>query len=326
MSANMDEMVKKAIEGHKLSIARLISIFEDSRVDAPARRRDVLAALEKYDTKRAKFIGITGTPGAGKSSLIGELALRIVAQDPHARVAVLAVDPSSAVSGGSLLGDRTRTNFPVKEKRLYFRSQASDLELGGVSRTTFPVCRLLDRLFDYVFVETVGVGQSEIEIQQVADFVFLVITPLAGDQIQFLKAGIMEVPDAIVLNKCDAVEAARRSYHALRGTIRLARPDDANRVRIYKTSVLENMGIDKISQFILSLDRDPLGRGMVKKESYFFEKWVRDEFGRWGLRYLKDNGEAAGWLKRNDFESAQLAFREQIEQQWGDWLSEHRQG
>lgn len=322
MTRNVSSMVDKAIAGHKLSIARLISIFEDGRTDAPLRRREVLDELDKRQTRRAKFVGITGTPGAGKSSLIGEFALRIVGKDPHARVAVLAVDPSSHVSGGALLGDRTRTNFPVGESRLFFRSQASDLELGGVSRTTFPVCRLLDRLFDYVFVETVGVGQSEIEIQQVADIVFLVLTPLGGDQVQFLKAGIMEVPDAIILNKCDAVEEARRSYHSLRGTIRLARPGDAERVRIYKTSVTADIGLDKVSDFILSLDRDPLGRSMRQKERYFFGKWARDEFGRSGLRYLDALGGTDAFLEGSDFEHAQAALRAQVEKGIGDWMAE----
>lgn len=313
-------MVTKALEGHKLSIARLISVFEDMRADAPLRRRAVLDELDKRQTRRAKFIGITGTPGAGKSSLIGELALRLIAQDPHVRVAVLAIDPSSHVSGGALLGDRTRTSFPVGEQRLYFRSQASDLELGGVSRTTFPVCRLLDRLFDYVFVETVGVGQSEIEIQQVADFVFLVLTPLGGDQVQFLKAGIMEVPDAIILNKCDAKEEAQRSYHALRGSLSLSRPGEEDRVRIFKTSVTEAIGLDTVSSFILSLERDPLGRSMRRKELYFFDKWARDEFGRAGLRFLTSIGGASSMLDGANFELAQADFRARVADGLGAWL------
>ena len=316
----IDGLVAKALEGQKLATARLISIFEDSRPDANIRRRAVLKAFDRHHTRRAKFIGITGTPGAGKSSLIGELALRVVQNDPRAKVAVLAIDPSSHVSGGALLGDRTRVRFPVNDPRLYFRSQASDLELGGVSRTTFPVCRVLDRLFDYVFVETVGVGQSEIEIQQVADFVFLVLTPLGGDQIQFMKAGIMEVPDALILNKCDAREEARRSYHALRASLSLSRPGEEDRVRIFQTSVTENIGLDSLTHFILGLERDPLGRSMHRKELYFFEKWARDEFGRTGLRYLGDAGGATALLSSSDFESAQLQFRDRIAEELGAWM------
>lgn len=316
----IERLVTQAIEGHKLATARLISVFEDSRPDANVRRRAVLQALDRHRTRRAKFIGITGTPGAGKSSLIGELALRLSDSDPRLRVAVLAIDPSSHVSGGSLLGDRTRVRFPINDPRLYFRSQASDLELGGVSRTTFPVCRLLDRLFDYVFVETVGVGQSEIEIQQVADFVFLVLTPLGGDQVQFLKAGIMEVPDAIILNKCDAKEEAQRSYHALRGSLSLSRPGEEDRVRIFKTSVTEEIGLDTVSSFILSLERDPLGRSMHRKELYFFDKWARDEFGRAGLRFLSSIGGAASMLEGAHFEHAQADFRARVADELGAWL------
>lgn len=318
--STIESLVTKALEGQKLATARLISIFEDSRADANIRRRAVLQAFDRHRTRRAKFIGITGTPGAGKSSLCGELALRLSASDPRLRIAVLAIDPSSHISGGALLGDRTRVRFPINDPRLYFRSQASDLELGGVSRTTFPVCRVLDRLFDYVFVETVGVGQSEIEIQQVADFVFLVLTPLGGDQVQFMKAGIMEVPDAIILNKCDAVEEARRSYHALRGSLSLARPDDEERVRIFQTSVTANIGLDDVTQFILSLERDPIGRSMVRKERYFFEKWARDEFGRIGLRFLAAQGGPNTFLEKEDFETAQVSFRALVSESLGEWM------
>ena len=116
---------------------------------------------------------------------------------------MLAVDPSSQVSGGALLGDRTRMRFPPDERRLFFRSQASESDLGGLGPSTFQVCRLLTRLFDCVMIETVGIGQSEADIRHLADRVYLVLQPLGGDEVQFLKAGIIEVPHAFILNKCD---------------------------------------------------------------------------------------------------------------------------
>lgn len=302
-----ESLVDGALAGQKYAIARLISVFEDSRLDAPQRQRQVLDLLEVRSDRRARFVGITGTPGAGKSTLIGETALRLIKADPAVRVAVVAVDPSSAVSGGSLLGDRTRVRFPVKEKRLYFRSQASDRELGGVSRTTFPVCRLMHRLFDIVFVETVGIGQSEIEIQHVADFIYLVLTPLGGDQVQFMKAGIMEIPNAIVLNKCDAKEAATRAYHSLRASLSLSQPGKERQIRIHRTSATTGFGLDRLTESILAIDVDPIGRSMRRKEDYFFEKWVRDEFGRTGLRYLEVNRNEA--LDDEPFEARQLRFR-----------------
>ena len=232
--------------------------------------------------------------------------------DPQVKVAVLAVDPSSAVSGGALLGDRTRVKFPVDEPRLYFRSQASDTDLGGVSRATFPVCRLLYRLFDIIFIETVGIGQSEIEIQAIADHVYLVMQPMAGDQIQFMKAGIMEIPDTIILNKCDEAQAARRSYHALRASLQFARPDAADRVGIVKTSAVTGLGLDDLAVSMLASRVEQTDdTALESKETHFFEKWVRDEYGRSGLRWLREQGGSAAYLATHGgYDAAQPALAE----------------
>ncbi|MBI3394281.1 MAG: protein kinase, partial [Spirochaetia bacterium] len=261
--------------------------------------------------KRAVFLGITGTPGAGKSTLIGELAVRLITLEQNKSAAVLAVDPSSRVSGGALLGDRTRVQFGIDERRLYFRSQSSDQELGGVGRGTFQVCRLLYYLFDYVFVETVGVGQNEIEIQNVADRTYLILQPLAGDQIQFMKAGIMEVPDVFVLNKCDEQEAANRSYYALRASLAYVRPEGTE-PPIIKTSARTGLGLDSLAAEMRSVTPDSV-RSMPQKEEYFFRKWVRDEFGRRGLHALDRTGGADSLLARaGSFEAAQSAFAESL--------------
>ncbi len=300
----MKELGDSARALDKLSIGRLVSLFEDTRAEAAGDRAAVLAALAD-SPRRARFIGITGSPGSGKSTLVGQLATRLVAREPEVAVAVLAVDPSSHVSGGALLGDRTRVRFPPGEKRLFFRSQASDRDLGGVGRGTFQVCRLLYHLFDYVLVETVGIGQSEVEIQHVADYTYLVVQPLAGDQVQFMKAGIMEVPDAFVVNKCDQVEAAERAYHALEASLRLARLGRSGPPVIFKTSATTGAGTDEL---VADLARPDLPRkAMADKEAYFFEKWVRDQYGRVGLRRL--DGGAAAWLAAHSgFEAAQQAF------------------
>lgn len=304
----MRELATRALALDKRAIARLISLFEDRRLEAVAEREAVLEALEDAP-RRARFIGITGTPGAGKSTLVGELATRLIAGDDTTAAAVLAVDPSSQVSGGALLGDRTRVRFPAGEPRLFFRSQASDRELGGVSRATFPVCRLLSRLFDVVFVETVGIGQSEIEVQHVADWIYLLVQPLAGDQIQFMKAGIMEIPDAFILNKCDQREAAERTYHALHGSVRLARPG-VDPPRIHRTSAVTGEGIDEVVAEIRGLGAGPAGRSMAEKERIFFARWVRDEFGRTGLHLLERRGGGAGpyLADSGSYEAAQRRF------------------
>jgi LAO/AO transport system kinase len=256
------------------------------------------------------MLGITGTPGSGKSSLLARLTLELLQLDPELSFAVLAVDPSSHVSGGSLLGDRTRMRLPNDERRVFFRSQASATELGGLGPWSFQVARLLSLLFDCVLIETVGIGQSEADIRHLADRVYLVLQPLAGDEVQFLKAGIMEVPQAFVLNKCDD-PSAERSYHTLRGSVGLARPWDGDSVPIYKTSARTGVGIPELATDMLTAARAHQARheaSLTAKEPYFFERWVRDEWGRFGVRHLDQAlGGAAAFLKRmRSFEAAQV--------------------
>lgn len=306
-----EALAARALAADKHAIATLISLFEDRRPAAVARRRAVLAYLDAQAThRRAVVLGITGTPGAGKSTLVGQLALKLVTEDERAlRAGVLAVDPSSQFSGGALLGDRTRVRFPAHDGRLFFRSQASDTELGGLSPVTFQVSRLMMRLFDVVFVETVGIGQSEIDVKFLADRVYLVMQPFAGDEVQFLKAGIMEVPDAIVLNKADAEAEARRSYHSLKASLALARPGEADRVSIYRTSATTGLGLDtlvaEMRKFVAAhTDPDPGAR-----ERHYFRKHVKDEWGRVGLRFLEDAGGVGAYLaKQGGFELAQDAL------------------
>ena len=304
-------LIEPALDAHKFSIAKLISLFEDQRMSAGRARAEVLAALDANPRKRqATFLGITGTPGAGKSTLSGQLVQRMHASRDDLRFAVLAVDPSSRFSGGALLGDRTRVRFRTGDARLFFRSQASDTELGGLSPRTFQVCRLLYRLFDCVLIETVGIGQSEVDIRFLADRVYLVVQPMGGDEVQFLKAGIMEVPDEIVLNKCDAVEASRRSYQALKSSMALARPFDGDRVPIHRVSATEGMGVERLAGRLLdaveAYKRDSLG----DKEEHYFAKWVKEEFGRRGSLYLRRHHEGAReyLAARGTFDDAQGAF------------------
>lgn len=282
----MTDLIQKARALDKFSIGRLISDFEDSRATAATRRHEIVAeldaALAADGRAPARILGFTGTPGAGKSTLVGTLAGRMITERPELRVAVLAVDPSSQVSGGALLGDRTRVRFPLDEKRLFFRSQSSDREMGGLGRNTFQVVRLLRLLFDYILVETVGIGQSEIEIQHLGDRIYLVLQPLGGDQVQFMKAGIMEIPDAVILNKADEKAAAEKSFHALQASLAFARPGDED-IPLFRTSAHSGLGLDELLE---DMHVRAQNGDFAIKEAYFFRKWVRDEFGRRGLVYL----------------------------------------
>jgi LAO/AO transport system kinase len=299
--------VAAALARDKRTVARLVTAFEDPRPAACTRRQALVAALDAAGAPHGRVIGITGTPGAGKSSLVGALALALADGGPGVpglTVAVVAVDPSSPVSGGALLGDRTRVRFPIGDARLYFRSQPSGGEVGGLARATFQACRLLTRLFDLVVLETVGIGQSEIEIVRLADMTFLVMQPHGGDHVQFMKGGIMEVPDVFVVNKVD-LPGANATVHALRASLRLGGPGRADRP-VLKTSARSGLGVDELATAV----RGAPGPHLAERELAFFRRWVEGEYGRWGNEKLaKLAPDLAGYLAANGgLDGAQLAF------------------
>ena len=306
-----DALAEGALAGQKDAVSRLVSLFEDRRPQAVAQRAEALASLAAAagDRRPATIIGITGTPGSGKSSLLARVTEDLLARDDDLRVAVLAVDPSSHVSGGALLGDRTRIRGTSPQARLFFRSQASETDLGGLSPTSFSVCRLLTRLFDLVFVETVGIGQSEADVRHLADRVYLVLAPLGGDEVQYLKAGIVEVPHAFILNKADD-PSANRAFHQLRNSLWLARPFDDQELPLYRTSAKTGEGVPELASDLLEFARGGTGGSIETREPYFFGRWVTDEWGRAGRRLLDgDLGGAEAFLaEAGGFEPAQTEF------------------
>jgi LAO/AO transport system kinase len=294
-------------------VSRLVGLFEDQRPAALAQRAAAIEALQDAGAgPDAVVLGITGTPGSGKSSLVARLTTELLARDESLTIGVVAVDPSSHLSGGSLLGDRTRLRPSAGSGRLFFRSQASATELGGLGPSSFQVCRVMAYLFDLVIVETVGVGQSEADIRHLADQVYLVLAPLGGDEVQFLKAGIIEVPHAFVLNKCDE-PAAQQSLHHLRNALWLARPFDAEPVPIYQTSAKTGQGVGELAG-VMAATLEADHPGIAGREPYFFFRWVKDEWGRTGTAFLdRDLGGAAAWLTQaGGFEPAQQGFEQRL--------------
>ena len=191
---------------------------------APARRAEIAALLAEVAPARlggeapAHVVGVTGPPGAGKSTLLG--ALVRVWRGRGRTVGVLAVDPSSRRSGGALLGDRARIDADPADRGLFIRSMAAGERLGGLAPATRAAAQALSAAFDVVVVETVGVGQSETEVAEAADTVAVVVQPGSGDVLQFLKAGIMEVPDVLVVTKADLGATAQRAVRDLRAALR----------------------------------------------------------------------------------------------------------
>jgi LAO/AO transport system kinase len=192
-----DRLLSDLLAGHIAAVARAISVVENGR---PGFER-LLAGVHPH-LGRARRIGLTGPPGAGKSSLIERLVGEY--RTRGLTVAVVAVDPTSPFTGGALLGDRIRMESVALDRGVFIRSMASRGSLGGLATTTREVCDLLDAAgFDRILVETVGVGQSELDVARMADSTVLVLVPESGDGIQTLKSGIMEVADLFVINKAD---------------------------------------------------------------------------------------------------------------------------
>lgn len=208
IAANRAPTMGTAIKnGDKRAAARLISMIENEDEQA-GRLLAECCALKSQSSLKARIIGITGPPGAGKSTLTDQLAKHLLKQ--HKRVGIIAVDPSSPISGGAFLGDRIRMSDLNVEPDIFIRSMATRGALGGISKAVSGAIRVLEVFgMDTIFVETVGVGQSEVDIAAVADIVVLVTLPGTGDDIQAEKAGVIEIADLIVVNKADHADTDR---------------------------------------------------------------------------------------------------------------------
>jgi LAO/AO transport system kinase len=239
-TGDVPELVGRARDGDARAVARLISLVED---ESPLLR-EVMAALAPH-AGHAQIVGITGAPGVGKSTstsaLVGEL------RRAGKRVGVLAVDPSSPFSGGALLGDRVRMQEHALDREVYIRSMASRGHLGGLAWTTPQALRVLDAAgCDVILIETVGVGQSEVEVAGLADTTLVLLAPGMGDGIQAAKAGILEIGDLYVVNKADR-DGADTLRRELRSMLALAdRPEGAWRPPIVKTIAAKGEGLDEV--------------------------------------------------------------------------------
>jgi LAO/AO transport system kinase len=228
--------------GHERAIARAISWVENQHSGA-------LELLEQLQG-RTPIIGITGPPGAGKSSLVNALALHWSAQ--NLRTAIVAVDPSSPFNLGSLLGDRLRMPGLFLDPKVYIRSVSARGSLGGLCASIIEICDVLKQArFDHIILETVGVGQSEIEIAGIADTTVVVTVPESGDEVQTLKSGIMEIADIFVVNKSDREGADAFANH-LKKLAHYRMGDGAWEAPVVKTVAMEGTGIQALSEAIIS--------------------------------------------------------------------------
>ncbi|MGZ5314030.1 MAG: methylmalonyl Co-A mutase-associated GTPase MeaB [Solirubrobacterales bacterium] len=241
-SKTEQSLAERLVAGDRRALARAITLIEN---DDPAGWDLVREVYPR--TGKARIVGLTGPPGVGKSTLIGALTAEMRKADRD--VAVLSVDPSSAFTKGALLGDRIRLSDHFLDSGVFIRSMASRGALGGLSEATLQAALLMDASGkDDVFVETVGVGQAEIDIVDHADTVVLVLMPGSGDSIQALKAGVMEIPDVIVVNKADH-PMTDTMIREIRGVLTLG-PDVSWRVPILRTEAAKGEGVAELAEKI----------------------------------------------------------------------------
>jgi LAO/AO transport system kinase len=234
--ASWQDLVDRTLAGEPRALARLVTLVENR---APGWREAMKTLYPR--TGRARILGITGSPGAGKSSLTNRLAAGFVERG-H-RVGVIAVDPSSPFSGGALLGDRLRMKDVATAEGVFIRSMATRGSLGGLCQGARDVGRVLDAAgYDLVLIETVGVGQDEIDVVRAADLVMMICVPGQGDGIQAIKAGVMEIADVFVVNKCDR-DGADQVEADIRGMLALAGDEPGDVETVFQTDSLSGRGV-----------------------------------------------------------------------------------
>jgi LAO/AO transport system kinase len=280
--------------------APALNLLESQTADSRDQARALLAGVSPAELggeAPGHIIGVTGPPGVGKSSLLSRLIAAWRAQERS--VALLAVDPTSRRSGGALLGDRARIEFNPADRQVFIRSNAAGTRLGGLAPATRAAAAALAAAFDVVVIETVGVGQSETEVADVADTVAVVVQPASGDVLQFLKAGIMEIPDVLVVTKADLGRIATRAVSDLHAALgALGSPDTAV---VAVSSLAPPAGIDEL---VGALDahraRIDLGRRrLAARRLHALADFVA-EHGERGLRSLGGRREAERWLAGQD--------------------------
>jgi LAO/AO transport system kinase len=242
MSATPEKspLIDRVLAGDPRAVARAISKVEDGSEDAAQLMKEIFP-----HTGRGLVVGITGAPGAGKSSLVDKLAL--LYRNRKERVGIVAVDPSSPFSGGAILGDRIRMQALGLDPGVFIRSMATRGNLGGLARATVDAVSILDAAgYSKVVVETVGVGQDEVEIVKAADVSVVVLVPGMGDDIQAIKAGIMEIGDIFVINKADR-EGVYSTEKELEALLSLSSREDGWQPPIIKTIATENKGTDDLA-------------------------------------------------------------------------------
>lgn len=280
---DIDDLAKRVVGGERRALARAITLVESGRADHRAEAAQLIEAV-KGAGREALRIGLSGTPGVGKSTFIEAFGMFLIGQG--LKVAVLAVDPSSARSGGSILGDKTRMERLARQKDAFIRPSPAQNQLGGVARRSREAVALCEAAgFDVVLIETVGVGQSETMVAGMADLFVLLIAPAGGDELQGVKRGIMEIADMILVNKADGAlqDTATRTCADYAGALRLLRKrpqDPEGYPRAMLVSALTQAGLPEAWEAMQALADWRRGSGhwaqnRAEQARHWFEEELR---------------------------------------------------
>jgi LAO/AO transport system kinase len=298
--ATAAELAQRLLDGDLSAAPAVLNLVETTTPVARVQTAELLARLSPAalgHEAQGHVIGVTGPPGVGKSTLLSRLAATYRGRDQS--VAFLAVDPSSKRSGGSLLGDRARIEFDPTDTSLFIRSTAAGERLGGLAPATRAAASALAVAFDVVVIETVGVGQSETEVADVADTVAVVVQPGSGDALQFLKSGIMETPDVLVVTKSDLGRVAQRAMADLHAALRSVGARDTQVVPV--SSIHPVTGVDTL---VAALDAHRAGldlsaRRLNARRAHALADFI-EEHGARGLRALGGRRATERWLTDAD--------------------------
>lgn len=281
---DIQDMAKQVLAGNRRALARAITLVESGRADHREQALELLETLRGHGNTALR-VGLSGTPGVGKSTFIEAFGMMLTGQG--LRVAVLAVDPSSARSGGSILGDKTRMDLLSRDKRAFIRPSPSQTQLGGVARRTREAIDLCEAAgFDVILIETVGVGQSETVVSEMSDLFLLLLAPAGGDELQGVKRGIMEMADILLVNKADGnlKLTAMRTCADYSGALRLLRkrPQDPPEFpKALTVSAVERNGLDTAWAEMTTLNNWRRDNGHFKarraaQARHWFEAEVRE--------------------------------------------------
>lgn len=280
---DVDQLASSILKGDIVALSRGITLIESKRIADSEKKNELLSILFPH-TGQSYRIGITGVPGVGKSTFIEQFGLSAI--NKNHKVAVLSIDPSSAKSGGSILGDKTRMNELSKHPMAYVRPTASGQHLGGVAQRTRESMLLCEAAgFDFVIIETVGVGQSEIEAMQLTDFFLLLMLAGAGDELQGIKRGIMETADAIAITKADGnnVQNAKNAAQEYRRALHLMPPHEGEWIpKVGTTSSLEKKGMNDVLKWLYLYKEHCQNNGYwtkkrVDQAHYWFNKHLQEQ-------------------------------------------------